>query len=177
MDANADPLKLLCVGDAGVGKTCILNRLYGDDFGEPKEDWDYKKTSLTSEGVTHDVILTDTNGQERFRELTSASYKNVDIVFIVYAVDDQESFDHVEKWLGEVNRYVTNKSVPRVIVGNKADLDQHTISTEQGQALATSKGLRFLETSAKTQQNLPEMIKIAFASLAPAKEGGCCQIQ
>jgi len=177
MDDNGEPLKMLLVGDAGVGKTCILNRIYGDEFGEPKEDWDLKQTQLTADGITRRVILTDTAGQERFRELTSASYKNVDIVFIVYSVDDKESFDHVEKWVGEVNRYVTNKNVPRVLLANKDDLESHVITSEQGQNYASSHNMRFLETSAKTDKNLTEIVKIVLTPPKTGREGGCCLLQ
>jgi len=176
MEESSDPLKILLVGDAGVGKTCLLNRMYGDDFAEVNEDWDYKRTQLTSGGVTRPVILTDTAGQERFRELTSASYKNVDIVFIVYAVDEKDSFDHVEKWIGEVNRYVTNKSIPRVLVGNKVDVDTHNVSTEQGQTYASAHSMQFLETSAKTEHNVAEMVKIALTP-PKAPSSGCCILQ
>jgi len=176
-DPSADPLKLLLVGCAGVGKTCLLNRIYGDDFAETNEDWDVKRTTLTSGNITRPVILTDTAGMERFRDLTSVSYKNVDIVFIVYAVDEKPSFEQVEKWIGEVNRYVTNKSVPRVLVGNKIDVENRAVSTEEGRAYATSHNMQFLETSAKTNQNVSEIVKIALTPVKPAKEGGCCSLQ
>jgi len=177
MEDSADPLKILLVGDAAVGKTCLLNRIYGDDFAETNEDWELKRTQLTSGNITRQVILTDTAGQERFRQLTSMSFKNVDIVFIVYAIDDKESFDHVEKWVGEVNRYVTNKAIPRVLVGNKVDLDSRVVSTEQGQAYASAHTMQFLETSAKTKQNVDEMVRIALTPPAPAKSSGCCLLQ
>jgi len=173
-----DPLKLLTIGDPGVGKTCLLNRIYGEDFGEPKEDWESKRLPLTSNGITRDVILTDTAGQERFRELTSASYKYTDIVFVVFAVDSKESFNDCTKWLGEADRYVTNKSIPRVIVANKVDLESRVVSTEEAQAFATSKGALYLETSAKTGQNIQEMVRLTLEPPKPAKEGGgCCLLQ
>jgi len=178
MEDSSDPLKLLVIGFPGVGKTCLLNRIYGDDFAETNEDWDLKRTTLTSGNITRSVILTDTSGEERFRELTSASYKNADIVFIVYAIDDQASFDQVEKWIGEVNRYVTNKSIPRVLVGNKIDLENRVISTEKGQTYATEHGMQFLETSAKTNHNVDAMIKIALTPPGSGKSGGgCCLVQ
>jgi len=176
MDDPSEPLKILLVGDAGVGKTKLLDRIYGDDYSEEaKDEWDQKRITLTYNGISRPVILTDTAGQERFRELTSASYKNVDTVFIVYGVDDKESFDHVEKWNGEVSRYVTNKAIPRVLVANKIDLESRVITTEQGQAVATSHNMQFLETSAKTGHNVQEMIRITLTP--PKSGGGCCLLQ
>jgi len=177
-DPSADPLKMTVVGDPGVGKTSLLNRIYGDEFGEPGEDWENKRTQLTANGITRSVILTDTGGMERFRELTSASYKSADIVFIVFAVDDKQSFEHADKWVEEVNRYVPNKAVPRVLVCNKIDLDTRDVTTEQGQAYASSHNLLYLETSAKTNHNVPEMIKLTLAPPKQGKEGGgCCLLQ
>jgi len=177
MDETGDPIKVLFVGDAGVGKTCLLNRIYGDDFAETNEDWDVKKTTLTLGKVAKPVILTDTAGQERFRELTSASYKYVDIVFIVFSIDDKKSFENLSKWMGEVHRYATNKDILIIIVANKIDLDSRTITTEEGQAFATSKGLQYLETSAKSNHNVSELTKIILTPRKPEKQGGCCELQ
>ena len=128
--------------------------------------------------VAKPVLLTDTAGQERFRELTSASYKYVDIVFIVYSIDDKKSFENLSKWMGEVHRYATNKDILIVIVGNKTDLDGRVITTEEGQNFATSKGLQFLETSAKSNTNVPELTKIILTPRKPEKQGGgCCRLQ
>jgi len=172
----AEPVKLLLVGDAGVGKTCLLNRLNGDPFAETNEDWEVKRIMVPFNGVSRSVILTDTAGQERFRELTSASYKSVDTVFIVYSIEDRESFTHVSKWLEEVNRYVPNKAVPRILVANKVDLEKREITTEEGDAFAKSKNMQYLETSAKTDKNVQEIMNI---TLTPPKQegGGCCILQ
>jgi len=173
-----EPLKMLVVGDAGVGKTSLLNRIYDGEFDEPKNDWDMKEATLTYDGVTRRVILSDTNGQERFRELTSSQFKNSDIVFIVFSVDDKESYDHVTRWLQEVDRYVTNKTIPRVIVANKIDLETRVVSSEESSTFALSNKAQYLETSAKTGQNVTDMVKLTFAPSLPEKKGGgCCLLQ
>jgi len=177
MGDQPEPFKLLLIGDANVGKTCLLNRLNGDAFSETNEDWDMKRIMIPFNGVTRVILLTDTAGQERFRELTSASYKNADCVFIVYSVDDRDSFGHIDKWLEETNRYVPNKAVPRIIIGNKIDLENRAITTEEGEAFAKGKGLQYLETSAKTEKNVQEIIKMALTPAKAEKQGGCCSIQ
>jgi len=177
MDEAADPLKVLFVGDAGVGKTCLLNRLYGDEFAEPKEDWDVKKTTLTMGNISKPIILTDTNGQERFRELTSAQYKNVDMVFVVYSIDDKKTFENLSKWVDEVHRYASNRVVRIIVLGNKVDLEERAVTTEEGQAFASSKSLQFLEASAKSGHNLSEITKIILTPAKPEKQGGCCELQ
>jgi len=173
-----EPFKLLLVGNAGVGKTSLLNRLNGDAFSDTNQDWDVKRINISFNGVTRVIILTDTAGQERFRELTSASYKSVDCVFIVYSIDDKASFSDVENWVKQVDLYVSSKSVPRIIIANKVDLDERQVSTEEGEAYAKSKGMRYLETSAKTDKNVQEIINMALTPQKPEKEGGgCCILQ
>lgn len=126
-------------------------------------------------GKTRSVILADTAGQERFRELTSASYKSVDAVFVVYAVDDAASFRNCDKWLGEIDRYVQNKSVPRLVLGNKADLaETRAVTADEGAAFAQARGLPFLETSAKTDQNVQDALTLALTPLAKPAKSGCC---
>jgi len=179
MGDASEPTRLLLVGDANVGKTSLLNRLNGVAFGESTEDWDMKSITVPFGGQTRTVILTDTAGQERFRELTSASYKGADIIFVVFAVDDKDSFDHVARWLEECDRYVPPKNhVPRVIIANKVDVDDRKVSTQDGEAFASSKSLRYLETSAKTDKNVQEILKITLSRQDGAKEGGgCCSVQ
>lgn len=126
------------------------------------------------DGKPRNVILADTAGQERFRELTSASYKSVDAVYVVYAVDDEATFRNCDKWLGEIDRYVQNKSVPRIVLANKADLaSTRAVTADAGAAYAQSRGLPYLETSAKTDQNVYDALQLAFAPPKPAKSG-CC---
>jgi len=174
----AEPFKLVLIGDANVGKTSLLSILNGDSFAETYEDWDMKRTTVPFNGVNRTILLTDTAGQERFRELTSASYKNADAVFIVFSVDDKESYSHVEKWIGEVDRYLPNKAVPRILVANKIDLSDRKITTEEAEAFAKSKSMKYLETSAKENKNVQEILNTALSSQMPAKEGGgCCLLQ
>jgi len=173
-----EPFKLLLIGDAGVGKTSLLSILNQDAFSDTYEDWDMKRITYNFRGATRQVILTDTAGQERFRELTSASYKGVDAVFIVFAIDEKDSFSHVDKWMGEVDRYVPNKAVPRFLIANKIDLENRQISTEEGDSFAKSHNMQYLETSAKENKNVQEILNLALSSQGSDKDGGgCCMIQ
>jgi len=177
MGDQQEPFKLLLVGDANVGKTSLLNRLNGDAFSDTNEDWDQKRITIPYNGGSRNIILTDTAGQERFRELTSASYKSVDAVFITYSVDDKKSFDNVTKWIEEVNRYVPNKAVPRILIGNKIDLETRAVTNEEADAFAKSHSMQYLETSAKENKNVQEIINIALSSGGSDKEGGgCCSV-
>lgn len=103
----------------------------------------------------------DTAGQERFRTITSAYYRGADGIITVYDVTNQESFDHVQDWLHEVERYASPGTV-KLLVGNKCDREDRVVSTEAGEAFAANLNLPFLETSAKSGDN----VEAAFLAIA-----------
>jgi Ras-related protein Rab-1A len=104
----------------------------------------------------------DTAGQERFRTITSSYYRGAHGIIVVYDVTDMESFNNVKQWLHEIDRYAA-ENVNKLLVGNKSDLTaKRVVSTEQGKEFADSLGIEFLETSAKTSQNVEQ----AFLTMA-----------
>ena len=95
----------------------------------------------------------DTAGQERFRTLTSSYYRGAHGVLLVYDVTRPETFQHLNQWLSEIEMYSPNggKGVVKLLVGNKSDLEaDRAVSTAEGEAWARSKGMLFLESSAKS---------------------------
>ena len=129
------------------------------------------------------VELRDTGRVEAFRSACQGLYTNVNVVFLVYAVNDKESFEKLSMWLREVDLYTRHKKdTPRVIIGNKIDVDDRVISREEGEAYAANFGVPYLETSAKTGQNVQEIMKLAF-QLSPQEneneqeKHGCCSLQ
>jgi Ras-related protein Rab-1A len=125
----------------------------------------------------------DTAGQERFRTITSAYYRGADGIIMVYDVTSQESFEHVEEWLSEVDRYA-NENTSKLLLGNKADLvDLKQVGEDTAQKFAEKLGISFLETSAKTATNVDaafltmskELIAaryVAAAACTAAREDG-----
>merc|ERR1712043_151222 len=104
----------------------------------------------------------DTAGQERFRTITSAYSRGADGIIMVYDVTSSESFDHVEEWLSEVDRYA-NENTSKLLVGNKADLiEEKQVPEDTAQRFAEKLSIPFLETSAKTATN----VDAAFLTMA-----------
>eukprot|EP00970_Alexandrium_tamarense_P011657 scaffold2556_cov207-Alexandrium_tamarense.AAC.18 len=104
----------------------------------------------------------DTAGQERFRTITSAYYRGADGIIMVYDTTSSDSFDHVNDWLKEVNRYASEGTC-KLLVGNKSDRTaDRAVTTEQAKEFADDLGVAFLETSAKTAKNVEE----AFLTMA-----------
>lgn len=111
----------------------------------------------------------DTAGQERFRTITSAYYRGADGIIMVYDVTNQESFDHVNDWLNEVNRYASEGTC-KLLVGNKSDRTDKVVSTEAAKAYADELKIPFLETSAKNASNVEEAFLTMTSELITIRE-------
>ena len=99
------------------------------------------------------ATIWDTAGQERFRTLTSSYYRGAHGVLLVYDVTRPETFQHLPQWLSEIETYCPagGKNVVKLLVGNKSDLEaDRAVSTAEGEQWARSKGMLFMESSAKS---------------------------
>lgn len=157
--------KLVLIGDSGVGKSCLLLRFADDNFTDSYISTigvDFRFRTIHVRDKTVKLQIWDTAGQERFRTITSAYYRGADGIIMVYDVTSSETFDHVEEWLSEVDRYA-NENTSKLLVGNKADLiEEKEVPEEDAQSFADSKSMSFLETSAKTATN----VDTAFLTMA-----------
>jgi Ras-related protein Rab-1A len=89
---------------------------------------------------------------------------------MVYDVTSAESFDHVEEWLSEVDRYA-NENTSKLLVGNKADLvELKQVQEETAARFAEKLGISFLETSAKTATNVDAAFLTMSKELIAARE-------
>ncbi|CAM9603062.1 unnamed protein product [Heterosigma akashiwo] len=157
--------KLVLIGDSGVGKSCILLRFADDTFTESYISTigvDFRFRSVRVKDKIIKLQIWDTAGQERFRTITSAYYRGADGIIMVYDVTNEPSFDNVNDWLSEVNRYSSQYSC-KLLVGNKADREaERAVSKETAEEFANSLSIPFLETSAKNNTNVEDaFIKIA----------------
>jgi Ras-related protein Rab-1A len=123
---------------------------------------DFRFRTVKIENKVVKLQIWDTAGQERFRTITSAYYRGADGIVMVYDMTSMESFDHVNDWLKEVNRYAAPGTV-KLLVGNKCDrINDRVVTSEQAQEFAADLGIPFLETSAKSAKNVEE----AFITMA-----------
>jgi len=151
--------KLLLIGDSGVGKSCLLLRFADNTYTDSYISTigvDFKIRTLDIDGKTVKLQIWDTAGQERFRTITSSYYRGAHGIIVVYDVTDKVSFNNVKQWLGEIDRYAC-QSVNKLLVGNKADLvEKKVVDFNEAKEFADSLGISFLETSAKSAQNVDE---------------------
>jgi len=152
------------IGDSGVGKSCLLLRFADDAFTESYISTigvDFRFRTVKIDKKTVKLQIWDTAGQERFRTITSAYYRGADGIIMVYDVTTQESFNHVNDWLNEVNRYASEGTC-KLLVGNKSDRTDKVVQHDTAKAFADNLGIPFLETSAKNASNVEQ----AFLTMA-----------
>ena len=149
--------KILLVGNSAVGKSCLLVRFADNIFNEsflPTIGVDFKIRTFELNGKTVKLQIWDTAGQERFKTITASYYKGAHGIILVYDITDRQSFQDVQTWLAEVEKF-GQENVIKLLVGNKCDLEsERQVSFEEGKELAQSLGVKFLETSAKQSNNV-----------------------
>lgn len=162
-------LKIIILGDSGVGKTSLMNQYVNKKFSNQ-----YKATIgadfLTKEVMVGDRLVTmqiwDTAGQERFQSLGVAFYRGADCCALCYDVTNPISFRSLDSWRDEFLIQASPRdpeTFPFVVVGNKIDLDSRAVSVKRAQQWCQGKNdIPYFETSAKESINVEE----AFQTIA-----------
>ena len=102
----------------------------------------------------------DTAGQERFKNITASYYRGGNGVLVVYDITDRDSFDNLNSWLIEIEKNA-NKNVYKLLIGNKSDLEEkRKVTYQEGKDFATSNGMQFIETSAKTDSKVKDAFEL-----------------
>ena len=152
---NSDlSFKIILVGDAAVGKSCLLIKAINNNFNDNYEKtvgFDFFTFNLKFNNKIIKLQIWDTSGQEIYYSLIQNFYKNSSLAVIVYSIDNKESFIHAEKWLNDIKSEI-NSYARIFLVGNKSDLEnQRKVSKEEGLKFMKDRNLDlFMETSAKT---------------------------
>ncbi|XP_034938134.1 ras-related protein Rab-30-like [Chelonus insularis] len=159
--------KVVLVGNAGVGKTCLVRRFTQGLFPPGQGatigvDFMIKTVEVENEKVK--LQIWDTAGQERFRSITQSYYRSAHALILVYDISCQPTFDCLPDWLREIEEYASNK-VLRILVGNKIDREDREIPTHVGEDFAQRHGMYFLETSAKEAENVERLFMEIAAEL------------
>lgn len=162
--------KLVFLGEQSVGKTSVITRFMYDTFDSNYQATigiDFLSKTMYLEDRTVRLQLWDTAGQERFRSLIPSYIRDSSGAIVVYDIASRTSFLNTSKWIEDVKRE-RGSDVVIVLVGNKTDLsDRRQVSTEEGEQMAQENEVMFIETSAKTGNN----IKALFRQLAQALPG------
>jgi small GTP-binding protein len=155
-------LKIVMLGDSGVGKTTLLMRYCDSAFTFSHIATigvDFKYKAVTVNGKKAKVIFWDTAGQERFRTITSAYYRGSNGTIIMFDLTNRESFKNVNQWCEDVAKYA-NKDTKLLLIGSKADQEsKRVVSYDEGWNLANKYNIKYFEVSSLNNINVSESIE------------------
>ena len=177
---EAVQFKFIVIGCSGTGKTSILRRLVDGKFVKDSQSTvgiEYFTHITTIQGRTVKMMIWDTAGQERFYTIAKAYFRSALGIILVFDICDRKSFDQLPRWLRDA-RMEADPHCSVMLVGNKTDLAaERTVSQEEAQKFAETQELNYIETSAKTGENVEEaflktgtslLAKLASGEIAPA---------
>ena len=162
-------LKYVVIGDSGVGKSNILLRYIYNSFSEEFKTTvgvEFGAKNIEIDKKIYRIQIWDTAGQENFRSIARAYYKNSVCTCVVYDISSHSSFENIQSWIDDCTKQ-TAQSVLLVLIGNKNDLiNQREVTYEEGETFAKNHKMMFLEVSAKTGNNVNEIFEESVKKIA-----------
>ena len=155
-DDEFDDIKVILIGEAGTGKTSLINTSTGLKFDANERSTlnpSFSQKILTINNIKYTLDLWDTAGQEEFRSLNKIFMKDSKIVVFVYSIVVKKTFTELDYWYNSIKDVLGDEPVLGV-VGNKKDLYLDEEVTEgEGKQYAAAKNIKFKLVSAKDNPN------------------------
>ncbi|XP_014282014.1 ras-related protein Rab-4B [Halyomorpha halys] len=167
--------KFLVIGSAGSGKSCMLHQFIEKKFkGDSSHTIgvEFGSKIVTVAGKTVKLQIWDTAGQERFRSVTRSYYRGAAGALLVYDIANRESYNALGEWLTDA-RTLASPNIIILLAGNKKDLeDDRQVTFLEASKFAQENELMYLETSAKSGENVEEaFLKCCKTILAKIQNG------
>ena len=153
-NSNSKPeIKMILLGESGVGKTNLINVILGHSFNEnesPTFSNSFLEKKFQINSKIYKLQIWDTIGQEKYRNLTKLFFKNSKIVILVYDKSDKRSFIGMQYWANEVKKELGDDMVMG-LVGNKDDKDEseYDVIEDEAREYAKNLNIKFKMVSAK----------------------------
>jgi len=165
-------IKLVLLGDSGVGKTSVVLRFVHNEFHPFQESTIgaafFTKAVKTSDDRWVQFKIWDTAGQERYQSLTPLYFRGADVAVLVYDITRIHSFQTLQRWVRELRAHGP-PSIILAVVGNKADLNDHrSVQEDDARHYAESIGAFYMETSCRDNNGVTELFE-ELATRASAK--------
>ena len=154
--------KLVLIGPGAVGKTSLVKRFVEDSFTQSYKitiGVDFLTKALEiEEGINVKLTIWDIGGQDRFEFMRKKFFEGSQGALVVYDLSRADTFEQMKKWIGELNQFA-GEDVPFILIGNKVDLLEdvgEVVEREEAKKLAEDEDSIYIETSAKTGENVEE---------------------
>ena len=154
-------LKVILLGDGGVGKSCLMNRFISNKFDTQcfhTIGVEFLNKDIRVDGKLITLQIWDTAGQERFKSLRTPFYRGADCCLLTFSLTDVASFKNIQMWRTEFIHYADvpdPEHFPFIVLGNKVDLnDKRQVSHEEAAAWCRHHNMPYFETSAKDAVNV-----------------------
>jgi small GTP-binding protein len=168
-------LKVVVVGESGVGKSCLLIRFVRDTFDEDTQSTfgiEFLSKVIQTESRRIQLQLWDTAGQELFRSVTRGYYRGSSGALILFDIANRNTFENIERWLQDVTA-IARSDVVLILIGNKSDLEaQRQVRTEEALYFAQKYGMNYFEVSAKTGANVTDAMNCCVSLIEKSLENG-----
>lgn len=159
-------LKLITLGDSGVGKTSIIKRYAYNIFDENSLttvglNYVFKDVTIKTQkkNIKIKLRLVDTAGQEKYKAITTTYFKNADGVFFVYSLEDESTFINMKEWIQLFKEKNGKSDIPKYLIGNKSDIKKDYDSKIIDEFTKNNFISGFYTTSALNKTNIDEAIQ------------------
>ncbi len=151
-DDFSDEIKVILLGDSGVGKTNIISRYSKDEFKDAQTSTNgsnYIMKNIEINGKKYLANIWDTAGQEKYRAVTKMFVQDTHILVLCYSIIDHKSFESLEFWYNLATD-ILGKNIIIGVAGNKSDLyEEEKVKENEGRNFAKKHNATFKLVSAK----------------------------
>jgi Rab family protein len=172
---ESSPLKLVLLGESGVGKTSLVAQYLSGQVPEsvnPTVGAAFMTKYVIADGQQFELLIWDTAGQEVYRGLAPMYYRSALIAIIVFDVTNDATYNSVNYWIREL-RANSDESIVIVVCANKIDLeDKRIVDSVTASESASEKGALYAEASAITGAGVEKVFEIAVAELVRQRAAG-----
>ena len=159
---NIERLKfnISLLGDASVGKTCMVNSLKHIPFDENQIATigvDEVIDEAKFDNTLYKFKIFDTAGQERYRSIVTNTLQISDGFFLVFSIANRTSFERISFWINTIKSKVNINQKVLILIGNKIDMEnERQVSHEEASDFAKKYKMKYFETSAKNGFRIEE---------------------
>lgn len=161
MDCVDYIFKIILLGNAGTGKTSLIDRYIRNSYSEHSTTTvgvELGSRIIELDGKTIKLQVWDLAGHDRYRTIIRSYYRTAMGVLFVYDMDNIDTLANIESWVDDLKHYC-DKEVVSCLVGNKTDLEREP-DMDRIEKVMKECGIDYhMEVSARTGEKVDEVFE------------------